>query len=285
MKHEAMERQQLRVHDDSDREFVQLQRLVYMHSGISLSEEKKSNVYSRLSRRLRELGLDSFSEYCAMIEAGHEEEIEHFINALTTNLTSFFRESHHFEYLRESVIPGLIQDKAQPRRLRIWSAGCSTGEEAYSIAMTVLESIPQIRNWDVRVLATDLDTSVIDTAVRGIYSEEKVSHLPEEYLKNWFQKGKGGRQGMVRVAPEVRELVTFRHLNLMHDWPMNGFFDVIFCRNVVIYFDRDTQQRLFDRFADIMVPQGHLLIGHSESLNNVSDRFQLIGRTIYRRIG
>ena len=285
MRQLAMERPVFHEYEFSDREFVQLQRLVHAHCGISLSDEKKRNVYSRLARRLRELELDSFREYCDLIEAGHGQELEYFINALTTNLTSFFRELHHFDYLRDTVIPEVLQRDAASRRLRIWSAGCSTGEEAYSIAMTLLATIPDIDNWDVRVLASDLDTQVIETAVDGIYSDDKVAHLPEQFLKSYFHRGRGRQQGMVKVAPEVRDLVYFRHLNLMHDWPMQGPFDIIFCRNVVIYFDRDTQQRLFDRFADILLPRGHLLIGHSESLKNVSDRFQLIGRTIYRRIG
>jgi chemotaxis protein methyltransferase CheR len=272
-----------REYDYSEDAFTRLQRLIHAHCGISLSDDKKDNVYSRLSRRLRALGLDSFCDYCRMIEDGHLEELEQFTNALTTNLTGFFREAHHFEYLRESVIPEVMQRNAVSRRLRIWSAGCSSGEEPYSIAMTLLESIPQITGWDVRILATELDTDVLDMAKSGIYSQKDVRDLSEEQLKRGFQKGRGSRQGMVRVAPDVRRLVTFRRHNLMHEWPMQGPFDIIFCRNVVIYFDKPTQQRLFNRFADIMAPGGHLFIGHSESLNNLSDRFKLIGRTIYRR--
>jgi chemotaxis protein methyltransferase CheR len=263
--------------------FTRLQRLIHVHCGISLSADKKDNVYSRLSRRLRVLGLDSFHDYCRMIEGGQPEELEQFTNALTTNLTGFFREAHHFDYLRESVIPEVMQRNAGSRRLRIWSAGCSTGEEPYSIAMTVLGAMPRIAGWDVRILATELDTKVFDKAVGGIYSQQDVCELSEPQLKSGFRKGRGRRQGMVRVAPEVRRLVTFRRHNLMHEWPMQGPFDIIFCRNVVIYFDKPTQQRLFDRFADIMAPGGHLFIGHSESLHNLSDRFRLVGHTIYRR--
>jgi chemotaxis protein methyltransferase CheR len=218
-----------------------------------------------------------------MIEHGHKEELEQFTNALTTNLTAFFREPYHFEYLRESVLPEVMQRNADSRRLRIWSAGCSTGEEPYSIAMALLETIPHIENWNVRILATDLDTSVIDAAVRGIYRQEKVAALPKARLKSWFEKGKGSRSGLVRITPKVRKLVTFRQLNLMQEWPMQGPFDIIFCRNVVIYFDKQIQQHLFERYAGITAPAGHLFIGHSESLYNVTDRFKLIGRTIYRK--
>ncbi len=270
-------------YDFSEDAFTRLQRLIHAHCGISLSVDKKDNVYSRLSRRLRVLGLDSFCDYCRMIEDGHPEELEQFTNALTTNLTGFFREAHHFEYLRESVIPEVMQRNAGSRRLRIWSAGCSSGEEPYSIAMTLLDAMPQIDSWDVRILATELDTDVFDKAAGGIYSQQDVCELSGQQLKAGFRKGRGSRQGMVRVAPEVRRLVTFRRHNLMHEWPMHGPFDIIFCRNVVIYFDKPTQQRLFNRFADIMAPDGHLFIGHSESLNSLSDRFKLIGRTIYRR--
>lgn len=270
-------------YDFSEDAFTRLQRLIHAHCGISLSADKKDNVYSRLSRRLRALGMDSFCDYCRMIEDGHLEELEQFTNALTTNLTGFFREAHHFEYLGESVIPVVMQRNAGSRRLRIWSAGCSSGEEPYSIAMTLLDAMPQIDSWDVRILATELDTDVFDKAESGIYSQKDVSELSEQQLKSGFRKGRGSRQGMVRVAPEVRRLVTFRRHNLIHEWPMHGPFDIIFCRNVVIYFDKPTQRRLFNRFADIMAPDGHLFIGHSESLNNLSDRFKLIGRTIYRR--
>jgi chemotaxis protein methyltransferase CheR len=272
----------LREYEYTEKEFIQLQELVRRHCGINLSAEKQDIVYGRLSRRLRALELGSFSEYCRMIEAGHEDELEHFTNALTTNLTAFFREQHHFEYLREVALPELMERNARSRRLRIWSAGCSTGEEPYSIAMTLLEAMPQIEKWDVRILATDVDTNVINTAISGIYAGEKVNEVPAQCLKSWFQKGKGGRQGVVRVAPAVRNLVSFRRLNLIHEWPMKGLFDIIFCRNVVIYFDKPTQQQLFDRFADILAPGGHLFIGHSESLYKICDRFKLIGRTIYK---
>lgn len=269
----------------SDRDFNTLRRLVSEHTGISLSDQKRDLLYSRLARRLRAKGLDSFREYCDLLENDPGGELEHFTNAITTNLTSFFREKHHFEYLEKDLVPALLEQYKVNRRLRIWSAGCSTGEEPYSLAITLREAIPDIDGRDIRILATDLDTEVVRTGANGIYRAERIEGLDQARIKRWFQRGKGTVDGKVKVSDALRKLITFRQLNLMHEWPMRGPFDVIFCRNVVIYFDKPTQQKLFDRFADIMRPQSHLFIGHSETLHNVSDRFQLVGKTIYRRSG
>ncbi len=267
----------------SDANFECVRGLLREHAGISLSGAKRGMVYSRLARRLRALGLGSFDAYCRQVATGQGEEFTHFINALTTNLTAFFREEHHFDYLAAELLPRWREQHAGDRRLRIWSAGCSIGEEAFSIAMTLSEAMPDIGDWDVRILATDIDSSVIATASRGVYDLERVSSLDPARLRRWFQKGKGENAGKVRVSPEIRRLVTFRTLNLMHAWPMRGPFDAIFCRNVVIYFDKPTQRMLFERIADLLPPGGHLFIGHSESLFKVSERFENLGRTIYRR--
>ena len=264
--------------------FARLQRLIYKHSGISISQDKRSSVYARLSRRLRALGLDSFCDYCRLIEEGNVEELEHFTNALTTNLTGFFRERHHFEYLRQEALPELLLRNNRKRKLRIWSAGCSTGEEPYSIATLLLELMPHINSWDIKLLATDIDTDVLETAREGIYPAEEIAELSNRYIKAGFQRGTGSRQGLVRVTPAVRKLVDFRQHNLMDDWPTEAQFDIVFCRNVVIYFDKPTRERLFDHFAEITAPGGYLFIGHSESLYRISERFELIGRTVYRRI-
>lgn len=272
-----------RTYDFTDADFNCLRRLVWTHTGISLSEHKRDLVYGRLSKRLRVHGLSRFKDYCALLESDAGEELEHFTNAITTNLTSFFREGHHFEYLAREVVPMLLERYRENRRLRFWSAGCSTGEEPYSLAITLREAIPDINNRDVRILATDLDSRVVQSAMEGIYPQQRVEGMDRQRVKRWFRRGTGGHEGKVRMSQELRQLITFRQLNLMHDWPMRGLFDVIFCRNVVIYFDKPTQKILFERFAEVMQPASHLFVGHSESLHKVTDRFDLIGKTIYRK--
>ncbi len=267
----------------TDADFDRIRRLIKEQTGIHLSDAKRSLVYSRLGRRLRALGLTDFASYYALVERD-AEELGRCINAITTNLTAFFREPHHFEFLADRVLPELKQRHAHDRRIRIWSAGCSTGEEPYSIAMVVREVMGTAPGWDIKILATDLDSDVVAKAASGIYELERVAGMDETRKRRWLRRGRGANAGRVRIAPEVRELITFRQLNLMHPWPMRGPFDVIFCRNVVIYFDKETQRRLFDRYADIMAPEGYLFIGHSESLHRVSDRFEHLGKTIYRRI-
>lgn len=267
----------------TEQDFRRISTLVGQLTGIVLVESKQDMVYGRLARRLRQLHLDSFSEYCTLLERGDDEELGQFVNAITTNLTSFFREIHHFEYLTKTLLPGLLRGKANTRQIRIWSAGCSTGEEPYSLAMTVQEALPATGRWDVKILATDIDSNVLATASRGVYKADRLGDLASQRVQRWFKKGAGKNAGMVRVAPELQAMITFRQLNLMQTWPMRGPFDVIFCRNVVIYFDKDTQRRLFDRFADYLAPRGHLFVGHSESLFKLTDRFELIGKTIYRK--
>jgi chemotaxis protein methyltransferase CheR len=274
----AVERE--RDFEFNDKDFRRIRQLVAEHTGITLSEAKRDMVYGRLSRRLRALGLHSFSDYCERL-VGDEAELIEFTNAITTNLTSFFREPHHFEYLANKLLPSLLNHKAESR-LRIWSAGCSSGEEAYSIAMTVRENVPP--DWDVKILATDLDTSMVHRADSGIYSKQRVEGLSQERLRRWVRRGKGDKAQLVRMAPELRNMITFKTLNLMHDWPMRGPFDFLFCRNVVIYFNKETQRILFDRLAEYLPRDGHLFIGHSESLYQVTDRFQSLGQTIYRKV-
>ena len=267
----------------TDKDFARIRDLVKRNTGIHLSDAKKNMVYGRLSRRLRQLGMESFNAYVEMVEAGNEEELVNFINAITTNLTAFFRENHHFEFLTGTLLPELMASKGSDRRIRIWSAGCSSGEEPYSIAMAVKEAMPAGQYWDVRILATDLDSNMVANAARGVYTLERVQGLTKQRLRRWFRRGKGDKSGMVKVSRELQEMITFKQLNLMHDWPLSGPIDVIFCRNVVIYFDKDTQRRLFDRYADLMSDQAHLFIGHSESLFKVTERFDSLGNTIYRK--
>ncbi len=257
-------------------DFDKLRQLVNEHTGIKLSDHKQEMLYSRLSRRLRSLHLNSFASYYELLKSD-EEEIVNFINAITTNLTAFFREAHHFTLLEQVLIPRLLAKNSASRKIRIWSAGCASGEEAYSIAMVIKEIMPS--GWDVKILATDLDSSVVATGKLGIYTPEQVQKISKTRLKNWFRTIPA--TGQLQVNSELRSLITFKHLNLMHKWPMRGPFDIIFCRNVVIYFDKSTQKILFDRFANLLDDNGYLLIGHSENLFQLTIRFRLLKQTVY----
>jgi len=267
----------------TDKDFDRVTKLVNERTGIVLSDAKRQMVYGRLTRRLRALGLSEFSAYLKLVQDDVNGELVNFVNAMTTNLTAFFRESHHFDYLANTALPRIMKTNAQTRQIRIWSAGCSTGEEPYSIVSTLREIIPAGSGWDIKILATDLDSNVLNTAANGIYTAERVAGLSAKQLKRWFLKGKNEKTGMVRVKKELRDLITFQQLNLMESWPVKGPFDLIFCRNVVIYFNKETQRKLVNRYADIMTPDANLFLGHSESLFKVSDRFKLIGNTIYQR--
>lgn len=264
----------------SDGEFEEIRRLVREHTGIALADSKRELVYSRLVRRLRKLKLDSFRDYLEVLAKGEAAELEEFTNAITTNLTSFFREPHHFEFLAETALPELEKRNAATRRLRIWSAGCSTGEEPYSLAMVLQEQMSRFRGWDVRILATDLDSNVLAHASAGVYREDRFERMPGGRKGKWF---KPTRDGHHVAADELKSLITFKQLNLMNAWPMKGPFDIVFCRNVVIYFDKPTQRQLFDRMADLQEVGNCLCIGHSESLFKVCERYQLVGKTIYRK--
>jgi len=267
----------------SDKEFNFLREFVKERTGINLSDAKRELVYGRLAKRLRVLKLAGFGEYCERLKNGDETETANLVDSITTNLTSFFRENHHFEYLADELIPRIQKENHIKRRVRIWSAGCSSGEEPYSIAMVLKESMPSTGGWDTKVLATDLDSKVVARAKSGVYDLNRINSLPSHRLKRWFNKGKGDNSGQIQAAPTLQELITFKELNLMHEWPIKGPFDAIFCRNVVIYFDKPTQRVLFDRYADLLTENGILFIGHSESLFKVSDRFKLLGKTIYQK--
>lgn len=265
----------------SDRDFRFLADMVGQKTGIVLAEHKSDMVYSRLARRLRSLRLKSFSEYIELLksEAG-EEEIGNLVNAITTNLTRFFREEHHFTHLHDDVLLPITSNPSSNRRIRIWSAGCSSGMEPYSIAMTLKSAIRDVNKWDARILATDIDTNMLSKGMSGEYPIDQLEHIPAFYRADVSRVGKES----MRMSDSLKELIAFKQLNLLEKWPMQGPFDVVFCRNVVIYFDKPTQQRLFSRIADMLKPQGWLYIGHSENLFKVCDRFELLGRTIYRKV-
>jgi chemotaxis protein methyltransferase CheR len=266
-----------------DEDFEYLRKLAYEFTGIVLADHKKDMVYSRLARRLRVLGLETFTQYCQVLEKDDPNEHSEFINAITTNLTAFFREGHHFEYMRTVVIPELMKKHPGAYKLRIWSCASSTGEEPYSIAITVKESnVP--RNWDVKILATDLDSNVLQRGKDAIYGYDRVEGIGEDRIKKFFLHDKSGHANRVMVKPAIREMIAFKRLNLLESWPMKMSYDIVFCRNVVIYFNKETQRKLFDHIANIMPVGGYLFIGHSESLTNICDRFELVGRTIYRKV-
>ncbi len=257
-------------------DFERVRKLIYEHAGISLSSAKQDMVYSRLARRLRETRLKSFGEYLALLERGDKAEWEKFVNSLTTNLTSFFREPHHFPILAEQLKK--LQGKPA---IKIWCCASSTGEEPYSIAMTVVETFNSF-NVPVSIFATDLDTNVLATAAKGIYASDRVERLSSERLNRFFVRTPGGQDGTFAVRPELRRLITFQRLNLLEpNWSVRGPLDALFCRNVMIYFDKPTQYKILKRFAPLMDNNGLLFAGHSESFLHAADLFRSQGKTVY----
>lgn len=266
----------------SEAEFSYLAGLLRDSTGIVLNSSKMNMVYARLARRLRELNLKTFAAYCELLQSSTgDQEMGNLINALTTNLTKFFRESHHFDHLRNTVIPAVAARKgATPKRLRIWSAGCSSGEEPYSIAMVVADELARQSGWDAKILATDLDTNMVATGRTGLYSQQAIDELQPALRDRYLTRQQGD---VWAVQPQVRQYITFKQLNLLHPWPMSGPFDAIFCRNVMIYFDGPTKNQLIKRFVDMLAPGGWLYIGHSETLFDNKSKLELDGRTVYRK--
>ncbi len=267
-------------------DFRAIAAMLHADAGIAVSEAKATLVYSRLAKRLRALGLGSFREYRALL-ASHDggEERRQMLTALTTNVTRFFREPHHFEHMKTAVLPPLLKAARGGARVRLWSAACSTGQEPYTIALTILSLMPDAAGLDVRVLATDIDPVVLATGRAGIYDEACIDAVPPDLRQRWFGRASdgAGKEGW-RVADEVRRLVAFRELNLIGTWPMKGRFQAIMCRNVVIYFEEDTQAKVWSRFMPMIEPGGHLYIGHSERLSGDAARhFDSAGITTYRR--
>lgn len=269
----------------SDREFNQLREFIYSHTGISLSDHKRMLLCSRLSKRLRYFGFKKYKEYFNYLteQDSSGEELVEMINAMTTNKTDFFRETHHFQFIKDKVIPAVKQraKNTGSRHLRFWSAGSSTGEEAYTLAMTLLDCFPELYNWNMKILATDIDTRVLEKAAAGIYSLEQSKKVPFIYWDRFFKKMPDSQQ--VVVKSELKAMIHFLWLNLLtNPWPMHGLFDVIFCRNVIIYFNSETQHQLIDRMAQILKPGGYLMLGHSESLHGIHDGFRHVGHSIYQ---
>lgn len=269
--------------ENGEREFVftladfeRVRKLIYEHAGISLSSAKQDMVYSRLARRLRETRMKTFGEYLALLERGDKGEWEKFVNSLTTNLTSFFREPHHFPILADHLKK--LQGKPS---IKIWCCASSTGEEPYSIAMTVVEAFNSF-NVPVSIFASDLDTNVLATAAKGTYARDRVERLSPERLSRFFVRNAGGEDGSVTVRPELRRLITFQRLNLLEpNWSVRGPLDALFCRNVMIYFDKPTQYKILKRFVPLIDSSGLLFAGHSESFLHASDLFRSQGKTVY----
>jgi len=264
----------------SSQQFDKISRLVYQVSGIDLHEGKEELVKARLIKRLRYLkifGFDRYLKYLANDKNGNE--VQAMVDVLTTNKTNFFRESEHLEYLRNEIIPGLGNDQ-----IRLWSAGCSSGEEPYSIAITLCEAIPDIGKRDIKILATDISDRMMERARQGLYNEETLKGLPPQLKRKYFQKADSGISQRYRVVTQLQSMVCFAKLNLMEEWPMRGMFDVIFCRNVMIYFDKQTQEKLVKRFWSLLRAGGYLMVGHSESLTFMAHDYRYIKPAVYQKV-
>jgi chemotaxis protein methyltransferase CheR len=260
----------------SDADFARIKALIYKKAGISLHDGKHAMVYSRVSRRLRETGHDSFKTYLDWLEQHDGNEWQEFINALTTNLTAFFREQHHFGILAEAMAAA----RSQP--WRIWCSAASTGEEPYSIAMTAMEALGA--GGSFQIVNSDIDTQVLATAQRGVYKVDGVKGLSPERLQRFFMRGKGSNAGLMRVKPELQKQMTFQSVNLIHELPFREPFDVVFCRNVMIYFDAATQRQVLERIHRVMKPGGMLFVGHAENFSDARNLFALRGKTVYERL-
>lgn len=268
----------------TDSDFRRISDILLTDTGIHLPKSKASLVYSRLTKRLRALGLKSFREYCALVsEGGGNDERQQMLAALTTNVTRFFREPHHFEHLRKEVLPPLVQQARRGGKIRIWSAACSNGAEPYSIGLTILSVMPDAASFDIKVLATDIDPNMVAEGTSGVYGDTLLQAVPTDLRTRWFTARRGEDGKTWAAGEDLRSIVVFRELNLIGTWPMRGKFDAIFCRNVVIYFEDETQTRLWSRFAPYLTPGGRLYIGHSERLSGpAAALFEGEGITTYR---
>lgn len=261
----------------SKQEFSFIAKLAYDRTGIVLSENKHDMVYGRLVRRLRALDLPGFKEYCGLLESPEgKDEVIQLVNALTTNLTRFFRESHHFDHLNE-WLSELSRNK--PSKIRLWSAACSSGMEPYSMSMVMKHALNGSPGCDAKILATDIDQNMLNTGRAGIYKQGDVEEVPAQYKK--MMTSINGEQ--VKMHDDIKKLIAFKSLNLLEAWPMKGKFDAIFCRNVVIYFDKPTKDALFNRMAKVLNPGGYLYIGHSENMQDITC-FKSVGRTVYQKV-
>lgn len=282
-------REEAGIRPITDREFSLFQELIYKEAGIYLSSVKKTLLMGRLTRRLRELDLHSFGAYYRfVIEKGDEERIR-LLDAVSTNETHFFREPAQFEFLEQRLLPEWLREAEsgrRPRKIRVWSAGCSTGEEPYSLAMALLLHFPFHSGWRIEILATDLSTRALERARSAIWPIEKIKEIPPRFLQPFMLRGTGGQEGKIKAGPEIRSLIRFERLNLNEAaYPVSETFDLIFCRNVLIYFDGESKRRVIDRLLRLLSPAGYLFIGHAESLTGLSDRVRSVLPTVYVKGG
>jgi len=262
-------------------EYQRIYQLIKKNFGIDLHPAKKDLITSRLNKRLNSLGIESYGAYVNYLMDHWDAEVETFANAITTNLTSFFRESHHFEYLEDTIIPNLVENIRRQKRLRIWSSACSTGEEAYSMAMVFYHNRETLGCHDIKLLATDLDTNVLKTAYAGVYGSERLASVPEKYLADSVTQID---DKLFEVNTALKKMISFRRLNFFTLWPLKGNFDLIMCRNALIYFDEEAQRTVIEKFSHHQSSGDYLILGHSESAEQVSDKYELVGKTIYRKI-
>lgn len=267
----------------TEKDFNYLRKVANEYSGITVSDDKYDMYYARIAKRVRTLGLNDFSAYCKYLKNNHTKEFTNFINSITTNLTSFFRENYHFEYLESHIIPEFKEKYAVNKNLRVWCSAASTGEEPYSIAITLAENF-NLNSWNISFLATDIDSQVLDKARNGVYEEQRIANLSKARKSRWFRKGAGENKGIVRVDKELRDMISFKKLNLIQEWPIKKKFDVIFCRNVFIYFDGPTKEMILERYYDLLNNDGYLILGHSESIHSLNTDYKSVGHTIYRKI-
>lgn len=271
----------------SDQLFRKFSELVYQKCGINLHDGKKELLQARLNKRLRATGLRSYLDYYTWVSSSNNNgEIIHFLDCISTNLTFFFREVKHFEFVEQVSLPELVNSKKKnhDKRIRVWSAGCSTGEEPYSLAMSILSFLGDYERWDFRILATDISTRVLETAARGVYPRDRIEKVPKAFQQLYFQKRQDNDgETIFEVSPLLKRVVAFRRLNLKANYPFNGPFDYIFCRNVMIYFDKKTQQDLVQRMAGYLPHGGYLFVGHSESLTGLDHPLTYVRPSIYRK--
>lgn len=272
----------------SEGEFDQIRALVKQHTGIHLSDQKRSLVLSRLTRRLRSLGLANFTEYIKVLQGpGAEEELLNMINRITTNKTDFYRENHHFEFMTKTLLPGLVSQaqRTGQKKVRIWSAGCSSGEEPYTLAITLAEFFKNLPGWDYKILATDLDTNMLRKASAGVYDARLLEPVPRDKLNRYFTQNRGDGADTYTVSQKLRDLIIFRKFNLMSPtYPVKVPLDAVFCRNVLIYFTNQDRVRIVTNFHRVIKPGGYMFVGHSESLRQVNELFKYTGTTVYQRI-